>query len=188
MRVFFVTNILSMGGAAAAAANRGTLRLGYGCSIRSKPLRPDQGLREVFHMGLGEMHLCIQQDLFNFFLRFDINQKVSKGVYANMLVQVVQSHCFMTKPTERCSSRSQVECFSSFFRKLFGPPMLLPHVIDHIELVQVAHTLTLWADHLAFILVDHPEHLVLHCRVLLGVALEVSNGTGLSTDLADPWL
>ena len=132
--------------------------------------------------------------LFHFFLGFDINQKVSKGVYANMLVQVVQSHGFLTKPTKRLSTWCQMKRLSGpegktcEIRNLFRPPVLLLHVTDHVEPVQVAHTLTLWADHLAFVLVDHPEHLVLHCRVLLRVALEVSDGTAYATDLADPWL
>ena len=125
---------------------------------------------------------------------FDINQKVSKRVCANMRVQVVHSQCFLTKPTKRLPTWCQVERLSGSegetceIRNLFRPPVLLPHVTDHVKPVQVAHTLTLWADHLALVLVDHPEHLVLHCRVLLSMALEVSGGTAYATDLANPRL
>ena len=82
----------------------------------------------------------------------------------NMLVQVDQGDLLLTKPTEGVSVRR--------FPPL-RPSVLVLHVPQHREFVQVAQTRAHWASHLLGHLVDHPEHGVFLGRVQISMDLEV---------------
>ena len=95
-----------------------------------------------------------------------------------MFVQVSQGDLFLANPAERGSAWGV---------RVLRPPVLLLHVLQHIEPVQVAQIYALWTRHVFVGLVDHPEHLVLRRGVhVVGVALEVGDGHNLPAELANP--
>ena len=94
-----------------------------------------------------------------------------------MFVEAGQGDLDLAKPAERRSARRVPP---------LRPPVLLLHVPQHRELVQVPQVRALWTGHLFGHLVDHPEHPVLVDGVHLSMALEVGDGDGVPTDLAQP--
>ena len=94
-----------------------------------------------------------------------------------MFVQVSQGDFFLANPAEWSSAWGVL---------LLCPPVLLLHVTQHIELVQVAQIHTLWTRHVFVRLVNHPEHLVLRRGVHgAGVVLEVGDRHNLPAKLAN---
>ena len=94
-----------------------------------------------------------------------VHQEVDfQFVVVKMLVEVDQGNSLLTEPAEGRPA----------WRVLpLRPAVLFLHVPQHRESVQVAQVQSFWTGCLFGHLVYHPEHEVLHGRVLADVALEV---------------